>query len=172
MLPVALLAAALAVRALPASACDDEANACSCGAAHAAAATAQPVADHHDMAAGCGGDPDHPGSCQCAGASAASDKPQAGAAAAAPNADAKAASDAAKGQAHQVAVVDPATGQLTEPASGEEPAGSAPARAAAARPEQVAQPGGGVMAGFPADRAASAEATIDSSGAAHTDCGH
>jgi hypothetical protein len=79
---------------------------------------------------------------------------------------------APEGAAQQRAVIDPATGQLTEPVAGEAAApgsGGIP-RAVNTASAQIAQPGGGVQAAFPMDRASNAVASIDASGAAQVGC--
>ena len=144
---LALLAAVITTMPQSASACGDKNSACACGAAC--------PSQHAEGGAA--------GACACGGAAQA---------AAAADSGAGGCQHAAGAAAAQRAVIDPATGQLTVPADGQPLEGDIPpasTRAASASVE-VAQPGGGVMAAVPADRAPRAMATIDADGAAHTGC--
>jgi hypothetical protein len=142
-------------------------NAAAGGCPHAAAAEASPAECPHAAAGGC----PHAAAGACPHAAAG----------ACPHA---AAADKANGGAKQQAVLDPATGELTVPGKdsapvqhgaegtdgveGNDAAPSAPG--GHARQVEIEQPGGGVMAPFPADRASKAVANVNESNKAHAAC--
>lgn len=165
----AFFSATLAWMPIPAGACGDKAENCPCGAAcpskQAGACAGEAGCEEKAAAA-----------CACKGAAAApAATGQPADAAAGGCKHAESASKGDKPAAHQHAVLDPATGQFVEPNHGEDHAGStAPAASAsanaAAAAAPVVQPGGGLMATVPAERANKAVATLDESGKPHTGC--
>lgn len=190
----ALLVTTLALLPGTASACGDKDKPCPCGAmcpeGHMEGGAAAGGCDEQ-KAGGCG--EKKAGACGCGGAAAATAPGEAAPAAECPHAAGAAAGECphaaaaaagecphaaaarAKAGAEQQAVIDPATGKLVVPdknsPASDEGADAAPAaRSGDARQVEIAQPGAGVMAPFPADRASKAVANVDESGKANSAC--
>ena len=149
----ALLTASFAIVPPPAMSCGDKA-ACACGAACPSM-----------------GENPTPGACACAGAEKAAASADAADTANVGGCEHAAAADPAA-SAGLRASIDPATGELTVPASGAQAAAASAAAVPgeAAKAVEIPHPGGGVMAAVPANRTSHAVASVGEDGKAHTGC--
>lgn len=191
------LTAALALSPVVAGACPGEKGAaCACGKG-----AAEAHAEGHDAAGGCAGEAKAEDGKAAemghAGCGAAGEHASCGGGAGSPCTCAKAGaegggcacgggcgealaapgtkpeSNAGGSGSKQMAIIDPATGEIVEPTREQAEAAVADTafpREAAGSPRQVAQPGGGVMVAFPKEHTSNAVATLDEAGKPHTAC--